>query len=476
MEFFLAVFFLLFYFIRPQDWVPGLMGVNIIRPIIGVWLAALLVNRSRESPLPGILKTPHDWILLTYLLYVVWNAPDSMDTFKAFVPLVTFYALTVQSVNSWPRLISYLRWWVIALTTLATLGILVPLGIDPTGAKDYYEQFGRLILGTWIHHNPNSLGHSVIMVIPAAYFLFFWRGTALGRFVAFPIAAGIAFWCVYLTESKGAFLVGAILVVSVFVVGRPRIVQIIALTTALGLGIGALSFLPRMSQMDDLSADEGVQGRLMVWEIARGTTKTHPTGVGWRQFTAYIDWKEGDRILRDIPKATHSSYVQVGADLGRYGMFIYLAGLWCVVHSLLKFRPANDLEDRCRRIIWVLLLSFGISGWMINQEYYTEYFLIMAASASLHRLAKGRELELLPIDDPASSERELSTHQPESETPVPEPLTQISGITPAFSNKTDDVKAPSNPLWNRFGLLDIAVCAGFTWLIFWVWDYILENF
>ena len=468
MEFFLAVFFVLFYYIRPQDWVPGLGGMGLVKPIIAIWVAVLCTSRSRESPLPGVLKTPHDWIILTYWIYVAYATPDWMGALTGFLSLVAFYALTVQSVNTWPRLQSYFKWWIIALTVVAILANLIPLGIDLTGGQQRTDRFfGRLTLGTWIHHNPNALAHSVITVIPASYFLFFWRGTVLGRFVVFPIVSGLAFWCVFQTESKGAFLVGGIMVASIFIIGRPKSVQIAAIAIVLGLGVGALSFLPRMAQMNDLGADEGVQGRLLAWEMARGVSKTHETGLGWQEFHALIDWQEGTQMLYDIPKSTHSSYVQVGADLGGYGLFIYLAGLWCVLHTLLSFRPANEMEDRCRRVLWILLLSNVISGWMINHQYHTEYFLLVAAAAALHRLGKGEELQIATTHSSESSESRLPDVQSEGEIP--------ESVTPAYTIKKDNDWAGAKPMWNRFGILDLGVCIGLTWLAFWLWDYVLEN-
>ncbi|QTN31996.1 O-antigen ligase family protein [Akkermansiaceae bacterium] len=469
MEFVLAVFFLLFYFLRPQDWMPGLIGLTLIKPIIAVWLGVLLANRSLASPLPGVLRTPHDWVMLTYLVYVVFTAPNSMSSLTGFLPLVAFYALTVQSLNSWQRLLSYLRWWTIALVILALMAVLIPYGIDITGGKGYTERFvGRLSLGTWLHNNPNALAHSAVVAIPVSYLLFFWRGTSLGKWLLFPLCAGLAYWCVYQTESKGAFLVGGIILVSVFVIGRPKYVQIGALVVALTLGVGALNFLPRMSQMGDLSSDEGVQGRLLAWDMARGISKTRATGAGWQEFVALIDWKEGNTTIHDIPKATHSSYVQVGADLGRYGLLIYVAGLWCALHTLLRFRPADDDQDRCRRILGVLLLATAVSGWMINRQYHAEYFLLIAAVAALHRLRKGEELaKETPDPSPEADVANLSGGLP--------PLRVASAQTPAFSTRKDDAEAPEKPFWNRLGVIDVVACIALTSLVFWVWDYILIN-
>lgn len=473
MEFFFAVFFLLFYYIRPQDWMPGLAGANLVKPIIGIWVIVLIAARSRPAALPGAIKTPHDWIILAYLVYVAWTAPDFMSAFTGFLPLAVFYALTVQSVNSWDRLLSYLKWWNGALITIAVLALGILVGIDVTGGKEYTETYvDRLCLGTWLHSNPNSLGHSVVVALPLSYFLFFWRGSINGRMAIFPLFATIAYFCVYETESKGAFLVGGVLVALVFIVGRPKFVQAIAIVTAMTLGVGALNFLPRMSEMGNLRANEGVQGRLMAWEIARGVTKHNDTGEGWKQFMAFIDWKEGNHVIYDIPKSTHSSYVQVGADLGKYGLLIYLAGLWTAIHTIFSFRPKNETEDRCRRAIIVLLAANLMSGWMINIQYHTEYFLIIASAAALHRLRKRDEI--------AAKRDEIATTKVDSPEAAPDREAPSTGSVlnpdpaPAFTLQGPSTLYPK-PLWNRLGIFDLAVCIGLTYATFWTWDYILEN-
>ena len=461
MEFLFSVFFLLFYYLRPQDWISALTGVELIKPILAIWILVLLMGRSRESPLKGLLKTPHDWVIAAYFAYVVFTAPDFMEAFKGFLPLVLYYVLTVQSLSTWERVSSYLRWWIVALCVIAVFGVLIRLGLDITGGKENVARFvDRLCLGTWLHNNPNALAHSVIVVLPAAFLLFFWRGTIGGRWLWFPLCAGLSIWCVYETVSKGAFLVGGILVASVFVIGRPKVVQILTVVVALTVGGSVLSMLPRMSQMSDLRADEGVQGRLMAWEIARGVSRTNDTGVGWKQFLARIDWKEESGMVYGIPKATHSSYVQVGADLGKYGMVLYLAGFWCAFHTLLRLRSDVDQEERCRRVLFVLLLGTVASGWMINRQYHAEYFLLIALAGAMHRLRKGEELGLESVPDDSTPNNELGET---ARTEVPVPAVVV------------DESIESKPLWNRFGLVDALVCASLAWAAFWAWDYVLNN-
>lgn len=466
MEYFFAVLFLFVYYIRPQDWVSGLAGVQIVQPLAAFWIVSVLLRGSRPSPLPGLFRTPHDWILVTYLGYILFFAGGSLS---GLLPLLAFYILTVQSVNTWARLVRYLAFWNGALVAIATIGVLSTVGFDPTGAQsNYFTEMGRLAIGTWMHDNPNALAHSIVVTIPGCFILYFWRGNVSGRFFVFPLLAAIVFYCAWLTQSKGAYLVGGILVVLTFVLGKPRWLQITALVSAATVGVSALSFLPRMAEMNDLRSDEGVQGRLLAWEMARAAAESNPTGVGWQQFIALIPWTEGNEHLI-VPKATHSSYVQVGAELGSYGLFLYLGAIWCALHTLLAFKSSDTTQERCRRLLLVFLVANLISGWMINRQYHTEYFLLIAAAAAMHRLKKAEELAML----------KMSTASAPATSPLPS-LDQLRNAwkkrtRPAFTHQPQPPSPPSKRLWNRFGVLDVACCLGLTWLTFWTWDYLMKN-
>jgi len=478
MEFFFAIVFLLVYYLRPQDWVPGMAGMELVRPIVALWLFSIVLGRSRNSPLTGFVRTPHDVILLAYLAYIVFFGGASL---MEAAPMLAFYALTLQSVNTWPRLLKYLKYWTGALFLIALTGVLSFYGIDPTGAQDNeFTQLGRLAIGTWLHDNPNALGHSIIVVIPASLVLYFWKGNMANRFLVFPLFAGIAFYCAWHTQSKGAYLAGASVLVVALILGKPRWLQIIALSATLIVGVSALSFLPRMADMNNLRADEGVQGRLLAWEMAKTAEERDNTGVGWRQFIAYIPWKQGNQTLI-VPKGTHSSYIQIAADLGRYGLFLYLAGLWCALHTLIVFKSTEPDQERCRRVLLVFLVANLISGWMINRQYHTEYFLLIATSAALHRLKKGEEVA---VEEPAKP-GETASPAPKSISAAA--LSALSALpksvkaawerkeNPAFSLAKRAAFPLGKPLWNRFGFLDFGLSAVMTWLTFLTWDYVLKN-
>ena len=463
MDYWIAVVFLVLYYLRPQDWVPGMAGVNIIRPVMAAWVLILL-SQGLRSPLPGWLRTPHDWVILLLFVYVAWSSPPGIGATSGMFSLVVFYFLTVQALTSWQRVLGYLKAWLVCLLCVAAFGVLQTLGMDLTGGGQITEFFrGRLSLGTWLANNPNALGHTIVPAIPLAYLLFFWRGSASGRLFLFPSCVALVGYCAWMTQSKGSFLVGAGLTVMIFVVGRPRWVQILVIALALTVGIGALSFLPRMDQMGNLRADEGVMGRLMAWEMARTAMNTHAYGVGWKQFIALIDWKDGARIFYDIPKATHCSYVQVGADLGKYGLFLWLLGLWTAIRTALFVKTREEIEERCRRAVLLLVIAYMVSGWMINRQYHTEYFLLIAVAAAMHRLSLAR------AQDPIVSPAEATSAETVAEPPT------VAWPPPAGSSAASNSTSTPLKLWKRLGLLDVMVVGGLLWGTLALWDYILKN-
>lgn len=448
LSFYLALLFLAVYYIRPQDWVPGMAGVNIVRPIMLVWFVAVFVQGSR-SPIQGWFRTPHDWVMLSFFIYVAWTSPPIAGATSGMFSLVVFFYLTTQALSSWDHILGYLKAWNLFLICIAILGSLQTLGLDITGGQSKTDFFvGRLSLGTWLTNNPNALAHTIVPAIPLSYLLYFWRGSAIGRFIIFPACLGLVGYCTWLTASRGAFLVGAGVTAMLFIVGRPKWVQILVIALVLSLGVGALSFLPRMEQMGDLRSDEGVLGRLMAWEMARTAMDQNTFGVGWKQFIALIDWKEGAKWIYDIPKATHSSYVQVGADLGRSGLFIWILGLWTALRTTLFFKSQSESEERCRRAALLLLIAYLTSGWMVNRQYHTEYFLMVAVAAAIHRLAVARTSMITP--------------------PSPAEVPSTSPYSPPALNSTPR-------FWKRLGWLDLAATAAITWCVLALWDYILKN-
>lgn len=462
-----ALLFVALYYIRPQDWVPGMAGFNIIRPVMLMWGVAMMAE-GLNSPLRGFFRTPHDWMMAIFYGYVVWNAPSDAGAGMGMFSLVVFYYLTTQSLTSWTRLLGYLRLWNWLLVITAAFGVLQLFGLDITGGADetLYNR-GRLALGTWTCNNPNGLGHTVAAALPLSYMMFFWRSSGFSRIVLFPAAVALIVTCAWETQSKGSFLVGAGLSVLIFVVGRPKWVQMLVLATAMTAGVGALSFMPRMENMGNLGSEEGVKGRLMAWENAHQTMDRNTTGAGWRKFESWITFVDESGRLITEPKSTHSSYVQIGADLGKPGIYMWLLILFCTFRSVAFYKARDDIQERCRRAVMLILIAYMISSWMINREYHTEYYLIAAIGAAFHRLVIASAIR--PVSEAGANDKD-DTVPKNFEWTLPS-YEQAPWLNPADGART----TVTRKLWMSLDWKDFVAAGAGTWLVLYIWDYVLRN-
>ncbi len=437
MDFVSALLVLIIYFIRPQDWVPGLAGANLMQPVALFAVLAMVVKRQSFS-WRDFLASPIDWLVVSYAAYIVFTATAFFGALSGVLPLVVFYMVTRMAIDSEERLWRYLCCWTILLVVIALFGVGSRFGIDVTGAREMTETFGgRLALGTWIHNNPNSLGHSSILALPLLYLAWFWKSPWMKR-LAVILAIVIVSYGVYLTKSRGSFVAGLIVLTFALAIGRPKVFQLFLVALVAICATSILAMLPRMEGMESLRSDEGVQGRMLVWEIARNAAESKPYGDGWKEFEAYIEY-EG----KLYPKATHSCYVRVAADLGYPGLFLYLGILWCCARALFhlaKRSAESERMERCRRMLFVLLAGYVVSGWMIDRSYHMEFFLMAAAVAAAYRFA------MLEAPDSAVE----SAQESESET-----------------------EAVPGPIWARFGFLDAGIAYALVLATFGVWDYIM---
>ena len=407
--------------------------------------------------------------------------------------MAAYYFLISRSLNSRQRIRTMLRVWCVSIVVLSIFGIGVLHGFDITAAKDLMEPMkGRLVLGTWIHNNPNALGHTLITGIPLLYFCLVFRRGILPRLLFLPSLA-LVLYPLYETKSKGAFVVGLGLVVLTFFVGRPLWLKITAGTLTAIVGASLISSLPRMTEMNDLRSDEGVIGRLMVWEQARTALQSNWTGHGFKEFAAYISW-EGDTI----EKATHSSYVRIGADLGYPGLFFFVGGIVLGMRTLTSRRFAPPDFERERRVLMCLLVAYAGSSWMIDRAYHIEYFLTLALVAAHHRLCVGESSYVRRNWSQILANAMTSKPQPEPET-APENSVSLGGLNDQSSPTIDEeiprpgrlqpvaeaatialppqssLPSPPSQLWSRVGLLDIGIGLVATIATLKIWDYILAN-
>jgi hypothetical protein len=481
MDFASLILFLVLYYIRPHEWI-GIVAD--LRPVTLTMAVALIAMFTRHRGLTwrDLFKTPHDYVVLIYCAWIVLTSPDISTTFSSVYPLYIFYVVTVQALSNINRIRSFLTWWAIMIFMLAAMAVLSQYGFDPTGANDITQgkMKGRLILNTWLFNNPNALGHSVVPGVLMFYFLFIWKRPIFVRIGALPLFA-VPLYCIYLTFSKGAFLAGFATAVAALTFGRPRVAQGLIILAAFTTGWAGIKSLPRMQELESAQSDQAIQGRLAAFNFGLSKVKSAWTGIGHEQFVHQMTRETG------IRKASHSSYVQIGTELGKPGLFLFLGIFYCCLRTLLTAQTRTTEEERARRILFTLVISFLISSWMVDFAYRATYFLFAGAVAALHRL-----LLVKPnaVEDDTETVQEaltsvpalpLSPLQPATAAigaPLNQTTVQQTTITiPAgpASFKDDEEEEPNwiGVVWNKITWKDVVIVMCCTYAVIRFWGYIM---
>ena len=431
--------------------------------IFGIW------RRVKDLRLHYILQSPSDYLVIMYLVWIVWTTGDYASTVKSMVPFAGFYFATAVGLNSMRGLTVFLNCWVVGLVTVTVFAISTDLGFElAAGSVNLTESFfGRLALNTWIYNNPNSLGHGVVVLLPFAYVWCIWKRTMVFRISGLLVIV-LASYCVYLTQSKGAYLCGAAALTVILLFRRPRYVQIFLLAVIFTAGIGALKLLPRM---ENLSAKEdGIEGRLMIWQLAYNAMVSTFSGEGWKQFEAWIDTEQYGLIK----KATHGSYVNVGADLGYPGLFLFVGILYACFRTVWQARPSeDDLEARrIQKALLTLVSAYSASAWMIDRAYHTDYFFIAGACAAYHRLVTGSVAVALEDSGAPVRPVDLSIIERNKFRPV-----LSVGASFDFSAGSENSESRACGLsWRRIELMDIALISISFYAVVYCWHYLMTNF
>lgn len=465
MEFTAVILFLVLYFVRLHDWIPAMGGLNVIKPVIALGALGLL-TRPKRTPAWGVMTTPHEWLLVIYLVYGILNDIDPFETFNNVLPLAAFFFLTSQALTDEERLDKYFCWWAGCIAFMCFLGTLTDMGVDITGARLLIDaKGGRLCLNTWLLDNPNALGHTAITGFPLIYFTMMFRRSVGVFILGIPLIIMVGM-CVVATESKGAFISAGISIAATLLVGRSNMIKAILAAFLFLAASSVTTMLPRMVNKEELRYDEGVMGRALAFQAAKSAYDTVP--AGWNRFVSSFTWEGGTVNL-----STHSSFVQIGADLGPMGMFLYLSVMGCAARSLFTFNTDSDVLERTRRMLFAILVCYFVSGWMINRSYHSEYFMIAGAAVAYHKLAREsirRSAGFVDVSDDEEEERRAAQ--------VEQPLLEATKSPDDESVQIVERASVGGwkKLWNRYGVIDFVIGYSMLYFTVWLWSYIIDYF
>ncbi len=476
MDFFAVIAFVVLYHVRPQEWIGP---VSTVRPAMIAMLIGLYgtLTRDKGFSFSHLFKTPHDWLMAFYLVWIVGSSSSPYETWKSCYSLFLYYFIIMLALSNIERMRKFMFWWAMMLVLVSGLAIASEYGFDPMYSYDvtHGSMKGRLVLNTSIFNNPNALGHSIVPGIAMLYFLFWWNRFFAFKFI-FTFASSICGYAAFLTISKGAYVAAFATWLISYMFRRPLIVKILIVVVALTGGMAALKSMPRMSELESPRAEGGIQGRILVFTWGFQTMERNFRGVGWGKFDIAFSHAYG------FLKSPHSSFVAVGTELGYTGLVLFVAILYCGFKTLMLAKTRDDEEERVRRLLFVLLVSYSVSSWMVGWASRASFFMMLAATAAFHRHLLGMNDSVPEAAPVLGSPAVAAKPEPSLSTPVSPVVSSFNSAVPAVPHTEGEPLGavvpearPPGLAWNSFGIWDILWIGGLTYGIIRIWSYAIHQ-
>lgn len=391
MLFFLLCLYISFYYIRPFEWVPGVMGTPIflvlgvvsILALLFAWgagkirifryktdvmmvgfVAAIVLSHLSHGYFGGAIDGVRDFLPSIVGYFLVAHALDSERKVKGFVFLLTGLTLFL-AYQSWLQSVHGVAWG----------------GMEPLIQYQYNGEGERIGLPRvrWfgMFNDPNDLGLALVLPVPFLVDRLMNRKYLIAGMCLPPLI-----YALYLTNSRGAMLA---FLASVFTYLVLRYRSMKGVVVGLILAAVLMMFGPsRMAQMS--SSEDSAYGRVEAWYAGLQMFKSNPVfGVGKGMFTDFHDL------------TAHNSFMLVLAELGAVGSFFFLGlffyPLYWGKNNL--FRDSDSLESEQGRRFLAACLAAGVgllaAIFFLSRAYILLPFLPFAlAMASIRCLGCGQ--------------------------------------------------------------------------------------
>lgn len=366
--------YLLFLYIRPQDYLQGMMGTPIML-IIGVATFGLMILHMavRERAI-RLAAAPQNWLMLWLFAAIILSRvaalyiPGVTDAAIEFLAIVVMYFLIANLVTTVRRLGIVINLLVILTIVLAAQGIVQYFTGTGFGGQEAYQ--GR-IRAVGIFSDPNDLGLALVMVLPFVFLKLMERSRPPEKLFA-SLGLAVLVYALYLTQSRGGLMAFGALVMILF--GR-------SMGKVLGYGIGGLAMLalfvlgPRMSTIS--TEEASTYGRIEAWAIGIDLFEQYPLfGVGYGNFTEYHF------------RTAHNSFVLCMAELGMFGFLAWTMLLYLSIKNTGHIANMLRRQKEHRMAVYVdtvrySLIAYCLGGYWLSRTYSELLFVMIGLATAI---------------------------------------------------------------------------------------------
>jgi putative inorganic carbon (hco3(-)) transporter len=387
-----VLLFLVVYFARPEDWVPGIHYLHLAK-VLGI--VAILAFLGELGSARG--KWPREVVYLFLLLgqmflsvpfSPIWRG-GAFNVTRGFANVVPMILVIALAVNTLPRLRRILFW------QAASVAVIAPVAI-----VKFRNAGGRLegvLNGNY--SNSNDLALTIVIVVPVCLAFMLRTRNKLFKMIWFGCIA-VMTYAIVLTASRAGILAFAIAMgLSLWhfsIKGRHRFLLVLfGGMAACALLAGGGQLKKRYEAIFNPLADQGAytssQQRTRMIKKSIELTFEYPIfGIGPGNFnTASGAWL-----------VTHNSYTQISSETGLPGFILYMMILGCAWRNCSRARRMTGGKTELNVFavaIQASLVAFLVGSFFASEGYqYFTYFLI-AYTTAVYQIAKRQSHTTTPV-------------------------------------------------------------------------------
>ena len=369
--------------------IPNWQAVDRIAPqwliMAGINLIGLIFFVLNRSSIGKTLSlTINSSLTLTYILFIIWaigsiiyaiNPTEVVVNLSRQINVLLMFVIMSVCIHSIKNKIRFLPWVITIILGIEIYAVIADAIeiIDLSGKIDG----GRL---KGVTANRNITAFSLALKIPFTLFLIHIEKKTWIK-LASSLTITLAAICLTMIQSRAALIAFSGITISYLLLQivlylrvSKKVKQllnfgfiIIPLMLAILFNQFFLSdrgadVISRASTISISSNDDSINQRLRYYEDVLTHVISNPfKGVGlgnWKLKSIYYDSKDIDGYV--VPYHAHSDFIQLGAELGLIGFFLYLGiFIWAVyyVYKLIRL-PNIDVVDKI--FLFFILISLGV--------------------------------------------------------------------------------------------------------------------
>jgi putative inorganic carbon (hco3(-)) transporter len=406
-----VLLFMVIYFARPEDWIPGVELLHLAKVVgllaILAFLAELGNARQRWPRECVYLFLLLGQMFLTVPFASLWRG-GAFGTTRDFANVVPMILVVCLAVNTIPRLRTIL------FCQVASVAVIAPIAI-----VKFRHAGGRLegvLNGSYSNSNDFALTMVIALPICLAFML---RSRNSAVKAIWLVCMALMTYSIVLTASRAGILAFAVAMgIALWhfsVKGRHRYLLVLFA----GLAVGALFFgggelKTRYEAIFNVqksqSAYDSAQQRDMLLKESIALTFEHPIfGLGPGNF----------QVASGVWHVTHNTYTQMSSETGLPGFILYVMILVCAWKNLRRARRMARHQTELLLFAGALqasLAAFLVGSFFASEGYqYFTYFLV-AYTTAIYQIAKRQSRTAISGRRPQEMARVEELHEHATET------------------------------------------------------------